>query len=241
MQETGRLRLFPLNAVLFPGAVLNLHVFEERYRRMIAECLAGNEAFGVVLIREGDEAGDPDVTPYEIGTTAEIADVTPLPAGRYYISTTGRRRFRIERIVSREPYLVGEVVFLDDEPDDVDRASELSTRVAGEFREYLKLLVAFSGNANEVQLPPDPIGASYAVGDALQVADALKQRLLELRSAEARLAAELGFLRRLLPQLRSLLERKHAQERAVRERAPGEGGGFRTHQEKLFGKYFSLN
>ena len=58
--------------MLFPGAVLNLHVFEERYRRMIAECLDSNEAFGVVLIRDGQEAGDPDVTPHEIGTTAEI-------------------------------------------------------------------------------------------------------------------------------------------------------------------------
>ena len=96
MPETGRLRLFPLNTVLFPGAVLNLHVFEPRYRQMIAECLAGNEAFGVVLIREGQEAGDPEVTPHDIGTTAEIDDVTPLPAGRYYISTVGRRRFRIE-------------------------------------------------------------------------------------------------------------------------------------------------
>jgi len=79
---TGQLRLFPLNTVLFPGAVLNLHVFEERYRRMIAECLDANEAFGVVLIRDGREAGDPDVTPHDVGTTAEISEVTPLPAGR---------------------------------------------------------------------------------------------------------------------------------------------------------------
>ncbi|HEV3089196.1 MAG TPA: LON peptidase substrate-binding domain-containing protein, partial [Candidatus Elarobacter sp.] len=236
MGETGRLRLFPLNTVLFPGAVLNLHVFEERYRRMVAECLDANEAFGVVLIRDGQEAGDPDVTPHEIGTTAEISEVTPLPAGRYYISTTGGRRFRIDRIVSREPYLTAEVEFLDDDDDDEEaRASELTHRVLGEFREYVKLLVAFSGNASEVDVPHDPVDASYAVGDALQVADALKQRLLELRTAEARLAAELGFLRRLLPQLRSLLERKKAQENVVRDDAPG--GEFRAHQERYFGKH----
>lgn len=240
MGETGRLRLFPLNTVLFPGAVLNLHVFEERYRRMVAECLDANEAFGVVLIRDGQEAGDPDVTPHEIGTTAEISEVTPLPAGRYYISTTGGRRFRIDRIVSREPYLTAEVEFLDDDDDDEEaRASELTHRVLGEFREYVKLLVAFSGNASEVDVPHDPVDASYAVGDALQVADALKQRLLELRTAEARLAAELGFLRRLLPQLRSLLERKKAQENVVRDDAPG--GEFRAHQERYFGKHFSKN
>ena len=237
---TERLRLFPLNTVLFPGAVLNLHVFEERYRRLIAECLDASEAFGVVLIRDGQEAGDPDVTPHEIGTTAEISEVTPLPAGRYYISTTGGRRFRIERIVSRDPYLMADVEFLDDEGDDADaRASELAHRVLNDFREYVRLLVAFSGSANDVNLPHDPVEASYVVGDALQVADALKQRLLELRSAEARLAAELGFLRRLLPQLRSLLERKKKQESVVRDDAPG--GEFRTHQEQFFGKHFSLN
>jgi Lon protease-like protein len=234
-----RLRLFPLNTVLFPGAVLNLHVFEERYRRLIAECLDASEAFGVVLIRDGQEAGDPNVTPHEIGTTAEISEVTPLPAGRFYISTTGGRRFRIERIVSRDPYLTADVEFLD-EGDDADaRASELAQRVLGDFREYVRLLVAFSGNATEVEMPRDPVEASYVVGDALQVADALKQRLLELRTAEARLAAELGFLRRLLPQLRSLLDRKKAQERVVRDDAPG--GEFRSHQEQFFGKHFSLN
>jgi Lon protease-like protein len=239
---TTTLRLFPLNTVLFPGAVLNLHVFEERYRRMIAECLDANEAFGVVLIRDGQEAGDPDVTPHEVGTTAEISEVTPLPAGRYYISTTGGRRFRIRRIVSREPYLTGEVEFLEDADEDADaRAADLTDRVLREFREYARLLVAFSGHESEVEVPHDPVDASYAVGDALQVADALKQRLLELRTAEARLAAELGFLRRLLPQLRSLLERKQRQERpdVLREDAPG--GEFRTHQERFFGKHFSLN
>jgi len=237
---TAVLRLFPLNTVLFPGAVLNLHVFEERYRRMIAECLDANEAFGVVLIRDGREAGDPDVTPHEVGTTAEISEVTPLPAGRYYISTTGGRRFRIERIVSREPYLTAEVRYLEDADDDADaRASELTHRVLREFREYVKLLVAFSGNASEVDLPHDPVDASYVVGDALQVADALKQRLLELRTAEARLAAELGFLRRLLPQLRALIERKKKQDDVVRDDAPG--GESRAHQEQFFGKYFSAN
>ncbi len=239
MASPERLRLFPLNTVLFPGAVLNLHVFEERYRRLIAECLDSNEAFGVVLIRDGREAGDPDVTPHEIGTTAEISEVTPLPAGRYYISTTGGRRFRIERIVSREPYLLADVEFLDEDDDPDARAGDLTRRVLREFREYARLLVAFSGTAGAVDVPQDPVDASYVVGDALQVADTLKQRLLELRTAEARLAAELGFLRRLLPQLRSLIERKKKQEGVVRDDAPG--GEFRALQEQFFGKHFSLN
>jgi Lon protease-like protein len=240
MAGSNRLRMFPLNTVLFPGAVLNLHIFEPRYRQLVAECLDNKEAFGVVLIREGDEAGDPDVQPHSIGTTAEIADVTPLPSGRYYLSSTGGRRFRINEIVSREPYLVCDVEFLDEEPSDSDEVERLTAEIAGEFNEYLTLIVEFSGNASEVTLPDDPIRASYAIGEALQVADALKQQLLELGSAEERLDAELGFLRRLLPQLRSLLERKKERE-APEEPEPAPGGEFRTKQEKFFGKHFSSN
>jgi Lon protease-like protein len=240
MAGSARLRLFPLNTVLFPGAPLNLHIFEPRYRQLIAECLNSKEAFGVVLIREGDEAGDPDVQPHSIGTTAEIADVTPLPSGRYYLSSNGGRRFRINEIVSRDPYLLCDVEFLDEAPSDPDAVERLTAEIASEFREYLSLIVEFSGTASDVTIPDDPVRASYAIGEALQVADALKQQLLELGSAEERLDAELGFLRRLLPQLRSLLERKKEREAPdAPEAAPG--GVFRTHQEKFFGKHFSQN
>ncbi|MFN2460220.1 MAG: LON peptidase substrate-binding domain-containing protein [Candidatus Velthaea sp.] len=239
MAGAAQLRLFPLNTVLFPGAVLNLHVFEPRYRQMISECLAANEAFGVVLIREGQEAGDPAVLPHEIGTTAEICDVTPLPAGRYYISTTGRRRFRIARVVKREPYLLVDVEYLDEEFEDDTAIGELSDEVRGEFREYLRLLVEFSGTSADVDVPADPVDASFLIGDALQVADTIKQRLLELSNTHERLSAELAFLRRLLPQLRTLLQRKADHAPVERDDAPG--GTFRTHQEQFFGKHFSAN
>ena len=239
MAGSTRLRMFPLNTVLFPGAALNLHIFEPRYRQMIAECLEAKEAFGVVLIREGDEAGDPDVQPHSIGTTAGIADVTPLPSGRYYLSSTGGRRFRINEVVSREPYLLCDVEFLEEEPSDPAAVGRLTAEIVSEFREYLSLIVEFSGSPTDVTIPEDPVRASFAIGEALQIADALKQQLLELASAEARLDAELGFLRRLLPQLRALMERK--KERETPEASAAPGGGFRSHQEKFFGKHFSNN
>ena len=239
MAGSTRLRMFPLNTVLFPGAALNLHIFEPRYRQMIAECLEAKEAFGVVLIREGDEAGDPDVQPHSIGTTAEIADVTPLPSGRYYLSSTGGRRFRINEVVSREPYLLCDVEFLEEEPSDPAAVGRLTAEIVSEFREYLSLIVEFSGSPTDVTIPEDPVRASFAIGEALQIADALKQQLLELASAEARLDAELGFLRRLLPQLRALMERE--KERETPEASAAPGGGFRSHQEKFFGKHFSNN
>jgi Lon protease-like protein len=234
-----RLRLFPLNAVLFPGAQLNLHVFEPRYKQMIGECLESGEGFGVVLIREGQEAGDPSVEPHQIGSTAEIVDVTPLPFGRFYISTVGRERFRIRRIVSRDPYLTVDVDLLDEAHDDAGEVADLEQRVRELFLQYLDLLAQFTGERSNVDLPAHAQGVSYAVADALQVADAVKQRLLEIDSTKQRLRTELGFMRRLLPQMRTLLERRDAERKAKAER--GEDEPHRTEQERYFGKYFSVN
>jgi Lon protease-like protein len=244
---SARLRLFPLNTVLFPGASLHLHVFEPRYKQMISECLDGGEEFGVCLIRDGAEAGDPDVDPYEIGTTAEIGDVMPLPFGRYYISTVGKRRFKVNAIVSREPYLLGEVEYLDEleGDDDSGEIETLNADIREEFAQYLHLLVECSGSKNAVDLPIDPVGASYAIGDALQVADSVKQRLLEAGDANHRLKIELDFLRRLLPQLRSLLERKKSapsqEQRETAHATAPPGGETRSQQERYFGKFFSQN
>ena len=240
---TEQLRLFPLKTVLFPGAVLNLHIFEPRYKQMIAECLDAGEAFGVVLIEEGQEAGDPAVIPHDIGTTAEIADVTELPLGRYYISTVGRRRFRIEKILGRDPYLTVEVTYLADVSVEPQALHKLGDEVRIEFSEYVELLVELSGSYADYALPDDAADASYLIGDALQVAESLKQRLLELTSAFERLTVELGFLRRLLPQLRSLAERKRAGLIEVVDdvdESPQERRA-RADQTKFFGKHFSAN
>jgi uncharacterized protein len=232
-----RLRMFPLNTVLFPGATLSLHVFEPRYKQMIAECLDGSEPFGVTLIRDGREAGDAKVVPHDVGTTAEIAEMRPLPEGRYFINTVGRRRFRIDDVISREPYLLCEVTFFDEEDRSI-APQELDAQVRTEFAEYLRLLVRFAGTQTGVDLPDDPAAGSFVIGHMLQVADAMKQRLLEASTTHERLTMELAFLRKLLPQLRSLIERKRSSIAQPSDAAPGVT---RSAQEKLFGKYFSQN
>jgi len=234
-----RLRLFPLNAVLFPGAALNLHVFEPRYKQMIGECIDRGEGFGVVLISEGREADDPLVEPYSIGSVAEIVDVTPLPFGRYYISTIGRQRFRIQSVISREPFLTVEAELLEEDVPEDAALEALSQQVRVLFAEYLGLISEFSGERADIHLPPDPESTSFAVGDALQVADTMKQRLLEVESTRQRLTVELGFLRRLLPQLRKMLERRKVEMQVRSE--PGGEDAHRSKHEKFFGKYFSLN
>ncbi len=237
---TRRVRLFPLNAVLFPGAVLNVHVFEPRYKQMLTECIDAGEGFGVALIADGAETGDADVVPHTIGSFAEIIEVMPLPFGRYYVSTIGRRRFRIRAIVSREPFLTVDAEFIDDEPfDDDDEMRRLADGVRRRYAEYRELLVEFSGEEAAPALPADPCEASYLVGDGLQIAPANKQRLLELDDTKARLHAELTFLQRALPQLRSLTHRRR--DELEKRKEHGESRSYRADQERFFGKSFSLN
>ena len=86
--QWSNLPLFPLNTVLFPGMVLPLHIFEERYKLMMNRCLEQERPFGVVLIREGAEVGEQAV-PYDVGTTSVIAGVTRYDDGRMNIVSLG--------------------------------------------------------------------------------------------------------------------------------------------------------
>lgn len=110
-----RLRLFPLaGTVLFPGMELPLVVFEDRYRQLVAECLAESEPFGVVLIREGREVGGTAV-PHPVGTTARLQSVLPAPGGQLQVTARGERRFRIIEPYLDRPYLSARVEYPVDE------------------------------------------------------------------------------------------------------------------------------
>src|SRR5258708_36507084 len=88
------LPLFLLRTVLFPHMPLSLHVFERRYREMIADCLEAGQTFGVVAIREGREAGG-EAGPRGVGTLARIGHGGRLPDGRLNLLVTGASRFRL--------------------------------------------------------------------------------------------------------------------------------------------------
>src|SRR5437762_3596677 len=111
---THKLPLFPLNTVLFPGMPISLYIFEERYRLMIGRCLDQNTVFGVVLIREGSEV-EPGAIPHLVGTTAQITESVQMEDGRYYLVATGQRRFRIQYIAQRQPYIVSSISYLPEE------------------------------------------------------------------------------------------------------------------------------
>ena len=135
------LPLFPLHAVLCPGVVLPLHIFEQRYREMVAHCLANDAPFGVVLIREGQEVGPtiPDLA--TVGTLAEIREANEYEDGRYDLVTVGTTRFSIDSVaVGRESYLVGKVELLPEVVEDPDGARAMADRLSERFVDYLRLL-----------------------------------------------------------------------------------------------------
>jgi uncharacterized protein len=110
------LPLFPLNAVLFPEGPLKLRIFEPRYVDMIGRCMRDNSSFGVVMIREGVEAGGSAITA-EIGTTARIVDFERLQDGLLGITALGERCFRIDSVSQQSDGLnVGQVEWLPAEP-----------------------------------------------------------------------------------------------------------------------------
>lgn len=148
-----RLPLFPLGAVLFPGLVMPLHIFEERYRHLVADLLEqpADEArrFGVVAIELGHEVGPGAAQRLAaVGCTAEVHGVTRYDDGRYDLICTGAERFRIERVDTEGPYPVGEVTPLPDEDGPVpENAVEHVTRL---FRRYTERLNAAADAATDV-------------------------------------------------------------------------------------------
>jgi Lon protease-like protein len=180
-----RLRLFPLQVVLFPGMALPLVVFEERYRVLLAECLETREPFGVALIREGVEVGGPAV-PCSMGTTARIRSIQRLPDGRLALDTVGERRFRIVALHHDRPYLSATVEYPVDEV--VEVPGVLMNRVSERYTQVLRLEWTGAGGHQRTVSTPDSAGALADLVGALQSAPAADmQQLLEMLDVRRRL------------------------------------------------------
>jgi Lon protease-like protein len=195
------LPLFPLSSVLFPGAPLPLHIFEQRYRDLVADLLAlpeGDRRFGVIGIRFGRESGPTVPDLYAIGCAAAVRSVSAYADGRYDLLSIGVRRFRLLDVDSTSrPFLLGRVQWLPEPGGDAERATALVEPVRTAMLEYVDRLVA-TGEA-EVdlpELPDEPLALSYLVGAALLLPMAERQTLLESPDAGTRLRRVLSLLRR---------------------------------------------
>ncbi len=205
------LPLFPLGAVLYPGMLLPLHIFEERYRQLVRDLLDGPEPrrFGVIAIRKGRETGIDGVhSLYEIGCAATLRRVDRHDDGRFDIVTVGSQRFRLLRLDETRPYLQGEVEMLAEAP--VDQASaEPVVRVAeAAFREYLDALTEWGGAVVRLEdLPDEPTLLSFIIAAAMVIDLPERQALLAESNTLRRLAMQRALLSRETAMLRTTTSR----------------------------------
>ena len=206
MDKHIALPLFPLNTVLFPGQVLPLHIFEERYRRMIGQCIEKSWPFGVTLIQEGEEVGGP-VKPFEVGTTARVTQVERLDDGRLNIISVGEMRFRIAALnQAEEGYLRADVSLWPWSPSDENTSQTLALNVRDRLRRYVGMISQASGaEVNTNDIPEEPTELACLTAVALQVDQLEKQDLLTSPSIAALLSKEAGLLRRELRVLQVIL------------------------------------
>ena len=193
------LPLFPLNTVLFPGALLPLHIFEPRYRMMIRQCLDQESRFGIVLIQKGEEVADV-AEPYEVGTAARIVQVQHHADERMNIWVIGEERFRIwDYTVSKNDYLIGFVSPLMEEPHPPRSVPETTNAIIQLLKTYLTLLSRLDDEqkiALGPQLTQEPEPLSYQVAELLNIDMVEKQTLLETSDTLSRLAREVKILER---------------------------------------------
>jgi Lon protease-like protein len=182
------LPLFPLEVVLFPGNPLPLHIFEPRYKEMIAECLANQTQFGVVRAVEQGIA--------EVGCAAEIVTVTKkYEDGRLDLVAEGRRRFEVLELNQERSFLRGEVLFVPDEsgePPEADKA-----RTVQLHHEILTLAGAVQDLSGA-----NPGGLSFYLAGSLPLDLDFKQKLLRTRSEAERIQILAEYFEKVLPGLR---------------------------------------
>jgi uncharacterized protein len=182
----GASPMFPLQAVLFPGAPLHLHVFEPRYQGLLADCLAGDRSFGVVLITRGSEVGGGDVRAVT-GTRALIEVVEHLPDGRALVVARGTERFAVSTWLDDDPYPRAEIDPLSDTPTASDR--EAIADAALVVREARAIYSELEPAAPVLAALPDldAEALSFWLCEATPIGPYDRQRLLEARDVTARM------------------------------------------------------
>lgn len=205
---TQTLPLFPLGTVLYPGLLLPLHIFEERYRQLVRDLQDGPEPrrFGVIAIRKGRETGVDGISSlYEIGCTTTVRQIQEHDDGRFELVTVGTQRFRLARLDHSKPYLQGDVELLPENTGDEPAAGLAARAVQGAFRGYLDALARRGMTQLAVpDLPGEPAALSYLVAASMIMDLPDKQALLAEPDAAGRLIAERALLSRETMMLRSL-------------------------------------
>lgn len=177
--------LFPLSSVLFPGAPLHLRIFEQRYLDLVRECSRNTSGFGVCLILDGREAGEPAL-PAAVGTLARITDFCTLPDGLLGITAEGGERFQMSSTRVRDNGLVhGDVRFWPPEPP-VQVPPEHGL-LATILERLLDQIGAAYANVERARFD-DASWVGFRLGELLPLEQTEKQHLLQMTDPVRRLA-----------------------------------------------------
>jgi hypothetical protein len=191
--STIEIPLFPLRSVLFPGGLLPLRIFEQRYLKMVRDCARNETGFGVCLIREGEEAVSP-VKTTEIGTHARIVDWYTLEDGLLGVSAVGTVRFVVDTSWQEDDGLFRARVNVLPEPAPhrLPEAYSLLAEVLGRFMEKVgHQYPSWSEDCLE-----DAVWVGYRLAELLPLAGIEKQHLLELSDPMERLQSLVDVLPR---------------------------------------------
>jgi uncharacterized protein len=185
--------MFPLGNVLFPHGLLPLHVFEDRYRALVERCVSDDVPFGVVLIERGSEVGGGDVR-FDVGTLARIVQAGRFDDGRFALMTVGTTRCRVREWLPDDPFPQAYVDELDDAA--LADAAPLIPEATALLRRVFELHARLGAGvpAEEIELDPDPVRASFQAASLAPIGSLDAQGLLELDDAGARLERLVGLL-----------------------------------------------
>jgi len=189
--------MFPLSLVLFPGQILPLHVFEDRYRTMVEEIIDKDREFGVVLIERGSEIGGGD-TRKSVGTLAEIIDSEKSNDGRWLLITKGTKRIETSRWLEDSPYPRAEVSFLDEE-EFLSGDTEDWHKIVTHMRRVLAILSELGDDVApiSINISEDPHVGSFQMSSILPITPFDSQKLLEVDSVSKRCTLLKKFLTNL--------------------------------------------
>ncbi len=216
------LPIFALPIVSFPGAPEFLHIFEPRYRQMLADCEATDRRFGISWV-DGPPRGDGSLHPGAVGCQVVVRSVRRHPDGRSDILTVGEARYALrEPTATDREYPMWEVESYRDLPDSEGPAPELTDRVRRRFAELHALARRAEGEGGPpAELPDDPSDLSFLVAASLRVDPVIKQGVLELRSAAERLVRVDTLLSQALALAEERVEFARVARRNGKRRAAG--------------------
>ena len=161
---------------------------------MLEECLESDSRFGVTLIREGTEVGEPAV-PHDVGTVARIVQVNRIEGDRFFVSAIGEKRFRVIEIMQDRPFISAQVELLDEFGDD-PVPEDLIAEATELFGEYARYSVGTTGGwVSKTRVPSNPAHLSYHIAAKVQMDLSDRQDLLEQPFALQRLNVEIDLLK----------------------------------------------